>query len=275
MRPFSILVAAVVWLFATFSLGQITLDGPDTAPVNQPVVLGIGGLPAIDLEAPLKNQLAWAEKLHVELLAPGSAPDTASSRAPLHWEAVIKLTKGTFQFVGSTQFVPTQPGTYWVVLWQDTLPVQIVAAQVDVSGDGVNPRPDPKPDPPKPDPQPEPSPENPYAVPDAAYREIVAPVLNLQDDIPTDEAEAAAAMYDAAAGYIAAQTGDVTNQELRQFLEDQPPPFQDAPKSMAAALDAILVKQFKLDVQVRINKDPAINVLRALAWALWERGHKQ
>ena len=137
-------------LFASLCFASdISITGPTEASFGEPVQLRIDGLPEVDLQAPLGEQVEWFDQFTLRLSSP---PDSA---AVLDEE--MAMTVRPFRWRYRLEFTPDEPGAYLLIVsWKDALLVHRIE---------TGSRPDP----------PTPPPPTPGTLTGAAYLIVVRP----------------------------------------------------------------------------------------------------
>lgn len=124
-----------------------TLEGPKVGTVGVPVVVKVLGLPKLDLDKPVKENLKWRDSLSLTLNAPGDPAETPKLKSNIG----IDYLDSSFDV--SISFVPIKPGTYILISDWNEDPYQLHTLRIEISGNNpdINP---PVPDVVPPDPNP-------------------------------------------------------------------------------------------------------------------------
>ena len=108
--------------------GQVQLDGPVAANVNEKVQVEVTGLPTFDLTKPLGESLTWTETMKFVV----SAPDDKT-----RLDSTIGMDFLSKQWRLTLTFQPKSPGTYVIIAGPD-----LITHRVQVGG-AVPPGPNP------------------------------------------------------------------------------------------------------------------------------------
>ena len=123
---------------------EITLKGPETADVGETVQVRIDGLPEVDLQGVVADEVEWFDSLTLVFSPP------ADSAAVMDEE--LTMTVRPFRWRYRIEFQPDEPGAYLVVAaWRYDGADQLVIHRLEVGGPRPDP-PGPTPDPPTPGP---------------------------------------------------------------------------------------------------------------------------
>lgn len=107
-------------------VSELAITGPEIATVGKPVTFLVTGLPAVNLDATIGEQVKWIDYLKLSISAPKSGEaelekELSMSVAPWSWR--LKAT-----------FTPKVNGTYVLVCDWNEKPFGLVFVRVDVGG---------------------------------------------------------------------------------------------------------------------------------------------
>jgi hypothetical protein len=131
---------------------SLTVTGPKTGELGKPLTMIVEGLPEINIDDVLKEQVKWVESIRFAI----SKPD--GSEVELDKE--LAMTVAPFSWRLRVTIVPDELGTYVVVCDWNLPPYGLALHRVDVRGPPTPPIPPVPPVPPVP-PGPEPGPDPP------------------------------------------------------------------------------------------------------------------
>lgn len=154
------------------SPADFAVDGPATAAVGETVMLTLTGLPSVDLDEPIGDQIEWVDLLRFSTSCP--------SGTKVELEKSILLTVEPWRWNLRVTFTVPSPGTYVVACDWNQPPYGLALHRIDVGGI-VPPAPDP------PGPKPKPEPDDPVPPPTSGLHVIVVDDENERGLLPQSQ----------------------------------------------------------------------------------------
>ena len=229
--------AAIVWLLVCVPVladsplvsgvddAGLRLVGPTECEPGEPITIVVHGLPAVDLAAPIGDQVAWVDSMRFVLSAPGDTPELSKELA---------MTVAPWGWLLRVTFTPEAPGTYLLVCDWNEAPYGLAVHRISARG------------PPEPE-----EPVDPTNPPLTTKPTAVTYVYEKDQTNPPREVQAALNQLNAAGSLVAS----VFEQDTTDGDGDTPEQYQAAlTAAKAAGLPCLVV--LAGDRVLRVVRDP-------------------
>lgn len=261
----AVILTMILLLLATsIVLGdELRIVGPERVEVANEARLLVDGLATPPVDSNMADLQAWATRLVVTVDGPPEAQPITDAELSLALGSGLRLR---------IFLTPDKPGIYVLVLVDPTDPAGVAVATHRLTAGGTIP-PDPTPGP-----APVPGP-NPYPAPSQSIQQATATIRSLA--LSREHATTLATLYQDAARLVESAPAAIaagtkpeiaSTSDLRQWLisNGRELGLQGQYAGLADAVDRFLGQS--LGATIRNVTEADAQVLRGLAWAVWEAG---